>query len=184
MKKIIASIICGIALALTVSFFLNRDGLIHLRFQLGLYDKAAVEKSVEDTLKLFNKNFATLFNTGGNMSLALNAFPAENMIKRRVVQEISDWNKDNRILVYDKDVFEMEETVLLSPNRAAAVAREVWFLNVQNRQNRREKSGVKASPIRVRYYLEKVNNRWMVMEFEVFGNDDAVPPMRKGGIWS
>jgi hypothetical protein len=184
MKKNIAAIIFGIALAFFLSFFLNKDSLAHLRFQLGLYDKAAEEKSVEDTLKLFNKNFATLFNTGGSMSLALNAFPAENMIKRRVVQEISDWTKNNQVLVYDKDVFELEETVLLSRKRAVSVAREVWFLNVQNRQNRREKSGVKASPIRVRYYLEKVNNRWMVMEFEVFGKDDAVPPMRKGGIWS
>jgi hypothetical protein len=184
MKKNITAIICGIALALTLSFFLNKDGLVHLRFKLGLYDKAALEKSVEDTLKLFNKNFATLFNTGGETAFALNAFPAENMIKRRVFQEINEWNKKNRVLVYDKDVFELEETVLLSTGRAVAVAREVWFLNVQNRQNRREKSGVKASPIRVRYYLEKVNDRWKVMEFEVFGKDDAVPPMRKGGIWS
>ncbi len=183
MVKNIVSIICGVILALMLSFFTNNNALVNLRFHLGLYDTTAEEKQVEDTLKLFNRNFATLFNTGGDLSVALNEFPAANMIKRRVVQEINDWAGNNKVLVYDKDVFELEKIHLLSPGRALAVAREVWFLNVQNRDTRREKSGVKASPIRVRYLLKKIGNKWGVIEYEVFGKDDTVPVMNTDRMW-
>ncbi len=183
MVKNIVSIICGVTLALMLSFFANSNALMNLRFHLGLYDIPAEEKQVEDTLKLFNRNFATLFNTGGDLSVALNEFPAANMIKRRVVQEINDWAGNNKVLVYDKDVFEIETIILLSPGRALAVTREVWFLNVQNRENRREKSGVKASPIRVRYFLKKIDSKWRVIEYEVFGKDDDIPVMNTDRIW-
>lgn len=183
MVKNIVSIICGVALALMLSFFTNNNALMNLRFHLGLYDTPAEEKQVEDTLKLFNRNFATLFNTGGDLSVVLNEFPAANMIKRRVVQEINDWAKNNKVLVYDKDVFELEKIDLLSPGRALALAREVWFLNVQDRENRHKKSGVKANPVRVRYLLKKIENKWRVIEYEVFGEGDTVPEMNTDRMW-
>ncbi len=183
MVKNIVSIICGVILALILSFFANHNALMNLRFHLGLYDTPTEEKKIEATLKLFNRNFATLFNTGGNLALSLNEFPAANMIKRRVVQEINDWAGNNKVLVYDKDVFELEKIDLISPERAMAVSREVWFLNVQNRKNRSEKSGVKANPIRVRYLLKKIDNKWLVIEYEVFGKDDDIPEMNMDRMW-
>lgn len=183
MIKNILSISCGILLALSASFFATDNAAENLRFHLGVYDTAADEKQVENTLKLFNRNFATLFNTGGDLSAALNEFPAANMIKRRVVQEINDWARQDKVLVYDKDVFEIEKIDLLSPARAVVIAREVWFLNVQNRLARHKKSGVKASPIRVRYLLKKIDNKWGVIEYEVFGKDDTIPVINIDRIW-
>ena len=183
MIKNILSICFGTLLALAVSLFSADNAAENLRFHMGLYDTAAEEKQVENTLKLFNRNFATLFNTGGDQSAALNEFPAANMIKRRVVQEINDWARQDKVLVYDKDVFEIEEIDLLSPARAVVVSREVWFLNVQNRQARHEKSGVKASPIRVRYFLKKIDDKWGVIEYAVFGKDDPIPVTNTDRIW-
>ncbi len=178
MKKNIAAFMIAIIAALAVSFFANDNALVNLRFHLGLYERADDEKAVEETLKYFNRHFATLFNTGGRQSSALNQIPAANLIKRRIIQEIGNWAKDNRLIVYDKDVFEIESIDFLSPGRAVAVAHEVWFLNVQNREKRQEKSGVKANPIRVRYQLARDKDRWRVIEYEVFGKDDSLPPFK------
>ena len=183
MIKNILSICFGTLLALSVSFIADDNAAENFRFHMGLYDTAADEKQLENTLKLFNRNFATLFNTGGDLSSALNEFPAANMIKRRVVQEINDWARQEKVLVYDKDVFDIEEIDLLSPARAVVVAREVWFLNVQNRLARNEKSGVKASPIRVRYILKKIDDKWGVIEYEVFGKDDTIPVINTDRVW-
>ncbi len=183
MIKNIVSFIAAVITALALSYSFNEDPLVNFKFHTGLYNTAEEEKAVENTLKLFNKNFATLFNTGGDLQ-SLNYIPAENLIKRRIVQEVNEWTRNNKVLVYDKDVFELEDVELLSPQRATAVAKEVWFLNVQNRKNRSEKSGVKANSIRVRYILGKQDNRWKIIEFEVFGKDDSIPPVQPGGIWS
>ncbi len=176
MKKIIISGIAGIILASSVSLFSHEKGLMNLAFHLGMHDKAAVEKNVVETLNLFNRNFATFFNTGGNLA-GLNEFPAAKMIKRRVFQEISDWKKKNQLLVYDKDSFEIENMQLVNHVTAVAVAKEVWFLNVQEMGSRKKLSPVKANPIQVRYFLKKVDGAWRVVEYEVFGSRDDIPAL-------
>ena len=177
MKKIIMSGAAGIILALSVSLFSHEEGLLNLRFHLGIYDSTKVEKELEDTLNLFNRNFATFFNTGGNLA-GLNEFPAANLIKRRIFQEINDWKKKNQLLVYDKDSFEIVNITLLNTVTAVAVAKEVWFLNVQERETRKKLSPVKANPIQVRYFLKKVQGEWGVIEYEVFGSKDDIPEMK------
>jgi hypothetical protein len=183
MNKNILSSIAAVLTALALSFVLNDDSLDNLKFHTGLYNTAEEEKVIEMTLKQFNKHFATLFNTGGDLQ-SLNYIPAENLVKRRIVQEINEWSSNNEVLVYDRDVFEIEDIEFYSPERAVVTAEEVWFLNVQNREKRYKKSGVKASPIRVRYILVKHDDRWKVSEFEVYGKDDPVPPLRREGVWS
>ncbi len=183
MIKNIVSLIAAVITALALSYYFNKDSLVNFKFHTGMYNTEEEKKAVENTLKLFNKNLATLFNTGGDLQ-SLNYIPAENLIKRRNVQEINEWTRNNKVLVYDKDGFEIEDIELLSRQGATAVSKEVWFLNVQNRQNRSEKSGVKANSIRVRYILGKQDNRWKIIEFEVFGKDDTIPPLREGEIWS
>ena len=159
MIKNLVSLTAAVITAFAVSYFLNNDPLVNFRFHAGIYNTADEEKAVEKTLNEFNRHFATLFNAGGDLS-ALNFIPAANLIKRRIVQEINEWARNDKVLVYDKDVFEIDEIELYSPVKAVAIATEVWFLNVQSRQKRHEKSGVKASPIKVRYILEKHNGRW------------------------
>ena len=179
MKKVIISGIAGIVLAMCVSFLSHQHRLRNLGFHLGMYDRGNEEKEIEETLKLFNRNFASFFNTGGSLA-GLNEFPAANMIKRRIFQEISDWKKNNQVIVYDRDVFELESTEFLSAVSAIAVAREVWFLTIQDRDTRKSlMSGVKANSIRVRYRMKKHEDNWRVIEYEVFGSNDEIPALRK-----
>jgi len=179
MKQNIISGAAGILLALCVSLFSHEQGLINFGFSLGMYDNEKGEKEIEETLKLFNRNFASFFNTGGSLA-GLNEFPAANMIKRRIFQEVNEWKKNNQIIVYDKDVFELENVDLLSPVSAVAVAREVWFLTIQDRDTRKSlMSGVKANPIKVRYLMGKEGDNWRVIEYEVFGVDDDIPELQK-----
>jgi hypothetical protein len=179
MKKVIISGIAGIILAMCVSLFSHPQGLRNLGFHLGIYDSGSEEKEIEETLKIFNRNFASFFNTGGSLA-GLNEFPAANMIKRRIFQEINDWKKNNQVIVYDRDVFELESIEFLSAVSAAAVAREVWFLTIQDRETRKSlMSGVKANSIRVRYSMKKHEDNWRVIEYEVFGSDDEIPALPK-----
>jgi hypothetical protein len=179
MKKSIISGAAGILLALSLSLFSHDQGVRNFSFTLGIYDSKKEEKEIEETLKLFNRNFASFFNTGGSLA-GLNEFPAANMIKRRIFQEINDWRTNNHIIVYDKDVFELESVDLLSPVSAVAVAQEVWFLTIQDRDTRKSlMSGVKANPIRVRYLMRKEEGNWRVIEYEVFGPDDTIPELQK-----
>ena len=165
------AVLAGIILSSSVSFFSHENSLENAAFYLGLDKRSAEEKAIEETLKLFNKHFATFFNTGGSLR-GLNEFPAANMVKRRIFQ-INEWSKKNQVIVYDKDHFEIETINMLSPVSAFAVAREVWFLSVQDRTTRKHLSQTKANPIRVRYLLKKVNGSWGVLEYEVFSKNDA-----------
>jgi hypothetical protein len=177
MKNTIISVIAGMMLAIVISFLSHDNAIQNVMFRTGLYDRETEKKTVQETLKLFNRNFATFFNTGGNLS-GLNEFPAENMIKRRIFQEINKWTKNNQIIVYDKDVFEIESIDFPDPDRATAVTREVWFLNIQEKETRKHLSPVKASSIRVRYIMKKIEGNWRVLEYEVFADTDDIPAMR------
>jgi hypothetical protein len=177
MIKSIVSGAAGIILALFVSFFSHSEGIQNLIFRLGMYDASMDKKAIEETLNLFNKHFATFFNTGGNLT-GLNEFPAENMIKRRIFQEINKWTKNNQLIVYDKDVFEIESVDFLDPDRAIVVAQEVWFLSIQEKKSRKPLSAVKASPLRIRYFMKKTDGSWSVVEYEVFADTDKISPMR------
>jgi len=176
MKNKIYAVIVGVILASLTSFLTHENAFYNLRFHLGLYDRVSEEKDIEKTLRLFNRYFATFFSTGGSLE-GLNEFPAANLIKRRIFQEINDWKKEGYLLVYDRDVFKIESVEMLDPISAVAIAKEVWFLNVQDLNTRRYVSPVKADPIRVRYFLEKIGKKWQVVEYEVFGAQDEIPPL-------
>ncbi len=178
MKKIILAVLAGIILSSSISFFSHENSLDNLSFRLGLYERTVEEKAIEETLKLFNKHFATFFNTGGRLQ-GLNEFPAANMLKRRIFQEINEWSKKNQVIVYDKDHFEIETIKILSPVTAVAVAKEVWFLSVQDSKTRKNLSPSKANPIRVRYLMKKIKGSWGVLEYEVFSQKDDMPEMNR-----
>ena len=177
MIKYIFSFAVGAAAAFVVSLFSHDNSFRNLSFHLGFYDRPAEETHIEDTINLFNKHYATFFNTGGKLD-GLNEFPAANLIKRRIFQEINDWRKKNQVLVYDKDSFDIEDITLLNPVTAVAVAKEVWFLSVQERDTRKKLSPVKANSIQVRYILKKREGTWSVVEYEVFGSRDNIPSLQ------
>jgi hypothetical protein len=173
MKKDIFPVLAAVLIALAVSFFTHADAFNSLRFHIGLYDREGRQKAIEETLKIFNRHFATFFNSGGS------EFPAANLIKRRIFQEINQWEKNNAVIVYDRDVFETKTIDFLDPVTALAVTREVWFINVQDVDTREYISTLKANPIKVRYILKLVNKRWLVIEYEVFDENDDIPPFRE-----
>jgi hypothetical protein len=177
MKKNILSLIAGIILAFSVSLFTHNNSLQNLYFNLG-FSRPAEEKAIEEILKLFNRHFATFFNSGGSTEF-LDEFPSTNLIKRRIFQEINQWEKNNAVIVYDKDVFETKTIDFLDPVTAVAVTREVWFINVQDIDTRKYVSTLKANPIQVRYILKLVNESWLVIEYDVFDEYDDIPPFRK-----
>ncbi|UCH45756.1 MAG: hypothetical protein JSV11_03350 [Nitrospiraceae bacterium] len=182
MKKYLISGAAGILLALCISFFSHEHSLKNFAYFIGAYDHEMFVQEIEQTLKLFNRNFASFFNTGGSLA-GLNEFPAANMIKRRIFQEIDDWRKNNQIIVYDRDVFELESIDRTSPVSAVAIAREVWFMTIQDRGTRKSiMSGVKANSIRVRYRMRKEGDTWRVTEYEVFGVEDTIPVIPKGRV--
>ena len=171
-KLVIAAVAAGLLLSLAS----HRNGLQNLSFHLGARNDRNVRGEIEETLNQFNRNFATFFNTGGSTEI-LNEFPASPLIKRRIFQEIGQWTKENAVLVYDKDLFELETAELMRPDAAVAVAREVWFVTLQNAESRKAIGEMKANPLRVRYLLKRSGRRWQVETYEVFGEKEEMPPL-------
>ncbi|MBI1922310.1 MAG: hypothetical protein HYS23_14640 [Geobacter sp.] len=165
--------IAGALCALVASFALNNQSLANLRHHLGIYDRQAEEKRVEETLKKFNIHFASFFNTAG-LLVGLNEFPADNLVKRRIFQDINTLKAFNNVMVYDRDVFKLKKVDFPDPIRAVALADEVWFISLQDAVTRANVSGVKANQIQVKYMLRKENGAWRVIDYQVFAKDDAI----------
>jgi len=166
--------LAGAGIALLVALGTNPAGMRNLRFHLGWYDRSAREAQIGETLKIFNRLFATFYATGGRLE-GLNDFPAGQMVKRRVFQDIFTFTEQNAILVYDRDLFQLKKVRLPDPERAVALADEVWFLTLQESATRKAKGPSKANRLQVRYLLRAEQGVWRVVDFEVYGPDDVVP---------
>ena len=167
-------LLAGAGVALLVALGTSPEGMRNLRFHLGWYDRPARQAQIEATLKNFNKYFATFYATGGLLE-GLNEFPAGQMVKRRVFQDIFALKGQGAILVYDKDLFQLKKVRFPDPERAVAVADEVWFLTLQDSATRKAKGPSKANRLQVRYLLRAEQGGWRVVDFEVYGPDDALP---------
>lgn len=150
----------------------------NLGFHLGLYDKAGMKKNVEVTLKQFNRDYATLFNTNGPTAI-LGSFPADNLLKRRIYQEIRYWDQRNSVMVYDKDTVKIERIDFPAPDRAVVVAHEIWYISAQDADTRKRISTLKRGRERIRYIMRLVQGKWRVMDFEVYDEKDLVPAVVK-----
>ncbi len=169
--RILAAVV---AAALVAAAAVNEHPFYNLMFRLGLYDRAAVKQNIELTLRQFNRDFATLFNVAGPRAV-LGAIQADNLIKRRIIQEVTFWDGKNMVMVYDKDTFNIEKIELPRPDRAIVVAREIWYISAQDAATRRPVSTLKRNPERIRYLMRMVGGKWQIMEFEVYGENDSIP---------
>ncbi|HEY6872958.1 MAG TPA: hypothetical protein VI298_09560 [Geobacteraceae bacterium] len=169
----------AVVAAVVAAASVNEHAFYNLRFHLGLYSRDARKAEIEQTLRQFNRDFATFFNVGGPTSI-LPTFPADNLIKRRIFQEVRYWDGMNAVMVYDKDTFTIEKIELTRPDRAVVIAREVWYISAQDAVTRKTISTLKKSPERVRYILRLDHGKWRVMEFEIYGEKDAIPAEVKG----
>ena len=173
-RKHLRTVTVAVAAALVAAAAVNAHSLNNLRFHLGLYSRSARKNDIEQTVRQFNRNFATFFNVGGPTSI-LGSFPADNLIKRRIFQEVRYWDGMNAVMVYDKETFVIEKIELPRPDRAVVIARETWYISAQNAVTRKQISTLKRSPERVRYLMQMVQGKWRVMEFEVYGENDTIP---------
>ncbi len=172
-RRDLVAAICGIALALLGAGLINGNPVQTLRFRLGLYGNGERIK-VEETIKHFNRDYATLYNTGGPTTM-LGSFPADNLVKRRIFQEVRYWDQLNAVMVYDKESVKTTRIDFPAADRAVVVADEVWFICAQKVDTRERISTLKRNPVRIRYLLRLVRGKWRVSDFEVYNEGETLP---------
>lgn len=170
-RKLILPSAIAVLLALATSFLLNQDSTANLLFHIK--NATAVGRDLERTVDLFNKLYASFYVTGGD-SPGLNAFPAADIIKRRIFQDINLWRQRGQWLIHDLHVQEFRRAEVLSPGWAVVETAETWDLWLRNIKTGL-KTGRKTNLIQVRYHLARKGDRWIVVEFEVFGKDEDLP---------
>lgn len=180
MRAALISVTVGVALAISVSF-LTHDGAAHnFGVRLGLQARQAQESEVRKTVALFNRHYALFFSTGGSTEW-LNEFPASNLVKRRIFQEIDMLGQDDVVAVYDKDVVKVESVRFMDPSRASVVTTEAWFIGARRAASQNRLPGFGKRFLRSRYLLMKTDRGWRVVDFEVFSAEDNVPQLRWQG---
>lgn len=172
---IIAALMIGLVAGGAYAVREASDGADHLRFKMGRFDATAQTKNVQEAVKLFNTYYGKFFSLGDYGGLHL--FPAENMVKRRIVQEVDIWKRQGKLLIYDKDKAKQLDLQFLSPSHAYLVNQETYFISIQEAETRKLVGGVKALPIKVRYILRILDGQWRVAEYEVFGESEELPPL-------
>jgi hypothetical protein len=129
---------------------------------------------------LFSATLAGFYATGYMAGLV--AFPAENPIRRRIFQDINNWEQAGKRLVLDHDRSTVPEISFITPDLSTAVVRENWFSVYQDIRTRRQISTKLANMITVRYYLRKQWGRWIIFEYEVYPQEEKIPPAAVGQV--
>lgn len=148
----------------------------YFRFKIGNYNMDEEIAGVKGSIRLFSASIAGFYDSGGIIA-GLNMFPAENLVKRRIFQDIR-YNQNNGILlVIDRDKSDVKKIIFADPVHAIVIVEEDWFFAYQDYNTRRPLSDKKTNFITVRYFLKKMWSRWIVLEYEVYGRDDAISPV-------
>ncbi|MBI4839247.1 MAG: hypothetical protein HY806_08955 [Nitrospirae bacterium] len=177
MIKRYALIFASALIIALVAVFISAPGSYDFfRFKMGNYDIRGETASVKDAIKLFSASISGFYASGGNPA-GLNMFPAEKLIKRRIFMDINYAKKAGQALVMDRDKSDIKQITFMDPVRAVAVVNESWFNEYQDYETRKKLSNKKANIITVRYFLKKMWSKWIVVEYEVFGRDDKIPPV-------
>lgn len=170
----------GVVAAIAVVLFTTPEAGRNLRFHLGLFDRQAISAEVESTVMEFDSMYARFFTSGGDLT-GLGEFPAENLVKRRIVQDINSWSMRDQILSHDRFKFRILNIELLNPSMAAVETEEAWAFIVRDRKTGQRligrEGGQQNNNIKARYYLRRGARGWRVAEFEVYAPGDNIPPV-------
>lgn len=169
--------VLALLLAVVAAFSTTPGSWSLFRFKIGNYDREGETESIGQTIQLFSATLAGLYLTVGN-SPGLNIFPATNLIKRRILQEIRTNLDSGVVLAVDRDRSDVRQVLFSDSSHATAVVDEAWYMQYQDPASRRPVASKKANFITVRYYLKKMWGRWTVMDYEVYGRDDSIPPVQ------
>ncbi len=164
----------GFLVACIISFT-SPGAYEHYRFKVHGDQKLTEIQAVRETIKLFSASMAGFYATGYMAGLV--QFPADNLVRRRIFQDIRNWEQTGKMLVMDRDKSTVREVKFIAPGLAVALVDENWFSVYQDRATRRQISGKKANFIVVRYYLKKQWGRWIVIEYEVHQQGEQIPPV-------
>lgn len=175
-RAMLLPLLFAVLLALASAVLLNQNSIANVRYFLR--PPSAVKGDLMRTVDLFNKLYASFYVTGGN-SPALNEFPGTNLVKRRIYQDINLWQQKDQWLIHDLHQQEFRRAEVLSPGWAVVETEETWDLWLRDIKSG-AKTGRRTNAIQVRYHLGRQGGRWIVAEFEVFGKDDALPPISGG----
>lgn len=145
------------------------------RFTIDSEARGQETEAVKDTLKLFHGTLAGFYATG--YTAGLTQFPADNLVRRRIFQDIRNWEQAGKILVMDRDKSTVKEISFITPELSMALVDENWYGVYQDLRTRRQISEKKANIIAVRYYLKKKWGRWIVFEYEVYPQGEPIPPV-------
>ncbi len=176
MKRDVLAIVVGAMLAVAVIFFVQPDAMENYRFHMGSYDAAQVEDELVATVKEFDKLYVNFFTSGGDLS-RLHEFPAANLVKRRIVQEINSWSEKDSIFSHDRYMFEIKDVRHFRADRGYVETAESWMYLLRNLNTGKRAKGSKRADIRVRYILYKLDGQWRVEDFEVYNIEDDIPAL-------
>lgn len=173
-KNAVSLVLAVIAAAATV-LVTTAGSWDRLRYTVGAFEREAEQRNISETLDLFGATYAGFYVTGGNPE-GLRLFPAEMLIKRRIFMEINTYREAGVVYALDRDRSELKDIQFLDLAHAVAVADESWFMMYQDAATRRSLSAKRAMFTTVRYFLKKRWGKWNVLEYEVYGRDDTLPP--------
>lgn len=177
MTRTYVMVAASAALAAVVAAFATTPGSGgQFRFKVGQFDSEGEKREIAETLKLFSATYAGFYVSGGNPE-GLRSFPAEMMIKRRIFMDINSYREAGLVFALDRDRSDIKEIRFADATHAAATADEFWFMQFQNAATRRPLSAKKANFVTVRYFLKKQWGKWIVLEYEVYGQGDELPPL-------
>jgi hypothetical protein len=173
--------IAGILFAFLLSFSQpGAFGYFHLQMDYG--HRTQETEKIRETIKLFNGMVGGFYATG--FTAGLKEFPAENPVRRRIFQDLRNWEQSGLFYVMDRDKTVIKGVRIVTPDLAIAVADENWFNVFQDLRTRRQVSTKKANLITVRYYLRKKWGRWIVFEYEVYPQGDRLPSLAEERVLS
>lgn len=175
-RETIAAAAAGAALALVVFLAMGGGAWKGLRFRTGFFDREDAIQQARETVAVFNIYYARFLSSAGDVE-GLNLFPADNLIKRRVIQEINSWKERGSALVFDKHALNITGVELLGPERAVVTTEERWALVLRETATGRKTSGVKILHGRYRYLVGGLGNAGKVLEYDVFNMQDPLPPV-------
>jgi len=175
MRKYFFVLLSGFVLAVIAVMTVTPGSWSHYRLMTRQFNYEGETAEVLASLRLFSATYASFYMTGGSTD-GLNTFPAEQMVKRRIFMDISNYMAQGTILVTDRDDTRLREISFLTPTRAVTVTDEDWYFLYRDAKTRRSLSTRKFNPLTVRYYLKKEWGKWIVLDYDVFDQGETLPP--------
>lgn len=174
------------AIGVLLSFALVADlagdkAFYNLRFNLGISDRGPIKEEIVRIVRQFDRMYVALFTSGGEY-VNLNTMPAENILKRRIVQDVNLWISQDMILSHDRHAFNIVKVDIIRPDLATVETQENWVLLLRSRKTGKRMKSQKQNFIKVRYIVTNTDDRWKVQDFEVYSSDSIVPPLAEKRI--